>query len=38
MTNAISTSGYSAAQLRTIKDTVAADTNNSEFDLFMEAC
>jgi phage recombination protein Bet len=38
MTNAISTSGYSAAQLRTIKATVAADTDATEFDLFMEAC
>jgi phage recombination protein Bet len=38
MTNAVALSGFSAAQLRTIKQTVAADTNSTEFDLFMEAC
>lgn len=38
MTNAIAASGYSAAQLRTIKQTVAKDTDQTEFDLFMEAC
>jgi phage recombination protein Bet len=38
MTTAITASGYSAAQLRTIKATVAADTDATEFDLFMEAC
>lgn len=38
MATAIELSGYSAAQLKTIKSTVAADTNSLEFDLFMEAC
>lgn len=38
MAGAIELSGYTASQLRTIKTTVAADTNNLEFDLFMEAC
>ena len=38
MATAIEASGYNAAQLRTIKHTVAADTNDLEFDLFMEAC
>lgn len=38
MSNAVAASGFTAAQLRTIKQTVAADTNASEFDLFMEAC
>lgn len=37
MATAIALGGYSAAQLRTIKNTVAADTNELEFDLFMEA-
>lgn len=38
MTNAIAVSGFTATQLRTIKNTVASDTNELEFDLFMEAC
>lgn len=38
MADAIAISGYTAAQIRTIKTTVAADTNDSEFNLFMEAC
>lgn len=38
MTNAVTLSGYTAAQLRTIKNTVAKDTNEEEFNLFMEAC
>lgn len=38
MATAVQASGYNAAQLRTIKHTVAADTNDLEFDLFMEAC
>ena len=38
MTSAVAVSGYSPAQIRTIKQTVAADTNETEFDLFMEAC
>jgi len=38
MTNAVTLSGYSADQIRTIKRTVAADANDLEFDLFMEAC
>lgn len=38
MTNAIAVSGFTATQLRTIKNTVASDTNDLEFDLFMEAC
>jgi len=38
MASALKTSGFSDAQLRTIKDTVASDTNNTEFSLFMEAC
>lgn len=38
MTTAITLSGYTAAQIKTIKATVAADTNALEFDLFMEAC
>lgn len=38
MANAIAASGYSAKQLETIKLTVASDTNDLEFDLFMEAC
>lgn len=38
MAGAIEVSGYTAAQLRTIKDTVAQDSNPIEFSLFMEAC
>lgn len=38
MTNAVTLSGYSADQIRTIKRTVASDANDLEFDLFMEAC
>lgn len=38
MADAIAISGYTAAQIRTIKTTVAADTNDTEFNLFMEAC
>lgn len=38
MANAIALAGYSAAQIRTIKQTVAKDTNDLEFDLFLEAC
>lgn len=38
MTTAIALSGFSPAQLRTIRQTVAADTNDTEFNLFMEAC
>lgn len=38
MADAIATSGYTAAQIRTIKTTVASDTNDTEFNLFMEAC
>ena len=38
MATAIQASGFNAAQLRTIKHTVAADTNDLEFDLFLEAC
>lgn len=38
MSNAIATSGFTAAQLRTIKATVAKDTDQTEFDLFLEAC
>lgn len=38
MATAISLSGFTPSQIKTIKDTVAADTNNTEFDLFMEAC
>lgn len=38
MATAIMQSGFNAAQLRTIKQTVAKDTNPTEFDLFMEAC
>ena len=38
MSNAIAVSGFTATQLRTIKNTVASDTNELEFDLFMEAC
>lgn len=38
MANAIQASGFTASQIATIKATVAADTNHTEFDLFMEAC
>lgn len=38
MSNAIQASGFTAPQLRVIRTTVAADTNDVEFDLFMEAC
>ena len=38
MATAIQESGYSPSQIATIKATVAADTNQLEFDLFMEAC
>ncbi|APX88681.1 phage recombination protein Bet [Brevirhabdus pacifica] len=38
MSNAVTLSGYTPAQIRTIKQTVAKDTNETEFDLFMEAC
>ena len=38
MTSAVKTMGFSPAQLRTIKHTVAKDTNDTEFDLFLEAC
>ena len=37
MANAIQKSGYSAAQLATIRRTVAKDCNDTEFDLYMEA-
>jgi phage recombination protein Bet len=38
MAGAIEISGYTASQIRIIKQTVAADTNDTEFNLFMEAC
>lgn len=38
MATAIQASGYNAAQIATIKATVASDTNDTEFNLFMEAC
>lgn len=38
MTNAIAKSGYSPAQIQTIKNTVAAGTTDNEFNMFMEAC
>lgn len=38
MATAIQASGFNPSQLRTIKSTVASDTNQTEFDLFMEAC
>lgn len=38
MAGALALSGFSAAQIKTIKNTVAKDTNADEFDLFMEAC
>lgn len=38
MGTAVSVSGFTAPQLRTIKATVARDTNDIEFDLFLEAC
>ena len=37
MTTAIQLSGFSAAQIALIKRTVAKDTNDDEFNLFMEA-
>lgn len=36
MANSVAT--FTPAQLRTIKNTVAKDTNDAEFDLFLEAC
>lgn len=38
MGNSIAIPSFSPSQLRTIKQTVAKDTNQEEFDLFMEAC
>lgn len=39
MTNAVAQSfGFAPAQLRTIKQTVAKDTDETEFNLFLEAC
>jgi phage recombination protein Bet len=38
MVTAIQLAGYSPAQIRTIKQTVAKDTDETEFNLFMEAC
>lgn len=38
MATAIEKSGFSPAQIQTIRRTVAADCNSQEFDLFMEAC
>ena len=38
MTTAIQLSGYSPAQIALIKRTVAKDTNDDEFNLYMEAC
>lgn len=38
MTKATALMGFSSPQLQIIKQTVAADTNQQEFDLFMEAC
>jgi len=38
MAGALALSGFTAAQIKTIKNTVAKDTNADEFDLFMEAC
>lgn len=38
MSDAITVSGYTPAQLRTIRQTVAGDTDETEFNLFMEAC
>ena len=37
MTTALTLSGFSPAQLRTIRQTVARDANDTEFNLFMEA-
>lgn len=37
MTNALQLSGFSGSQLALIKKTVAADCNDDEFSLFMEA-
>lgn len=38
MSTAIATSGYTPAQLKLIRETVARDTNEQEFNLFFEAC
>lgn len=38
MATAMTKYGFSHDQLRTIKSTVAKDTDNTEFDLFLEAC
>jgi phage recombination protein Bet len=38
MANSVSLMGYAPEQIKTIKNTVAADTNALEFDLFIEAC
>jgi phage recombination protein Bet len=38
MSTAVALSGFTPAQIKIIKQTVAADTNGLEFDLFMEAC
>jgi phage recombination protein Bet len=38
MATALQLSGFSAAQIALIKRTVAKDTNDDEFNLFMEAC
>lgn len=38
MTTAIAISGFTPAQIRIIKQTVASDTNDTEFNLFMQAC
>lgn len=38
MSNAIAKSGFTASQLQVIRQTVASDTDATEFNLFMEAC
>lgn len=38
MANAMAVSGFTDQQLRVIRSTVAKDTNDTEFSLFMEAC
>lgn len=38
MATALQLSGFTAAQVALIKRTVAKDTNDDEFNLFMEAC
>lgn len=38
MGSAVAVSGFTPSQLRTIKATVARDTDDLEFDLFLEAC